>query len=185
MNHSAISVRYARALLEAATEAGLARQVLEDVMSLERYFTEIPAFTDFIESPVIPATEKAALFASISQDFQDLTLRFFRLITEKRRESHIRMMVKNFIRFYRKEAGIMEATLITATEVSDETARQISQDLEKTYQTRVELQKQTDDRLIGGFVLRIDDQQLDASMAEQLRKVREGLEQTLMQKQEG
>jgi F-type H+-transporting ATPase subunit delta len=46
----------------------------------------------------------------------------------------------------------------------------------------VDLTERVNENLIGGFILRIDDRQLDASVATQLRKVREELLQTEINK---
>lgn len=180
MNESAISVRYAKALLEAAKEAKKADQVLKDMLSLDQYFEEIPDFSVFIESPVIPVREKMAFLERISQDFEEMTLRFLQMITKNKRESFIRMMVKNYIRFYRKQQGILEAVLVTAGTVKEETVQVIRQKIKDSFQAEVELHQRTDEAIIGGFVLRIEDKQLDASVESQLKKIRRELGQTLL-----
>lgn len=180
MNDSAISVRYAKALLEAANEAKAADGVLSDMMALEGYFSELPDFIVFIESPVIAMRDKLAFLDKISLDFHEMTKRFLVMITRNKREAYIRLMVKNYIRFYRKEKGILEAVFVTAVQVKVDTVNQIRKALKEAYKTEVELQQQEDEDLIGGFVLRIEDKQLDASVATQLKKIQRELNQTLL-----
>jgi len=47
--------------------------------------------------------------------------------------------------------------------------------IKETLKTSVELEMETKEDLIGGFVIRIDDQQYDASVAQSLRKVKKQL----------
>ena len=55
---------------------------------------------------------------------------------------------------------------------------QIRQSLESEFGGKVALSQVIDDQLIGGFVLRVDDSQYDASIANQLKKIKEKLLQT-------
>ena len=55
---------------------------------------------------------------------------------------------------------------------------QVKKILENEFNAKVELSQKVDEKLIGGFVLRVEDKQYDASISTQLKKIREQLLQT-------
>jgi len=89
---------------------------------------------------------------------------------------------KRFIisHLYREEQGIVEAVLQTADSATEITVDQLKELLKETYKADVEISQETNPDLIGGFVLRIEDQQLDASIAAQLKRVQRELNNTLI-----
>ena len=71
--------------------------------------------------------------------------------------------------------GIQKATVISAKALSTEARTKISALVaEKTNKT-VELTEQIDEDLIGGFILRIGDIQIDNSIESQLRKIKNSI----------
>ena len=72
----------------------------------------------------------------------------------------------------------MSAVITTATDLNPAIISEIQKQLEKQLNAQIELTRKIDSSLIGGFVLRIDDQQVDASIACQLKKVKEKLLQS-------
>lgn len=181
MNESSISVRYAKALYQSASELGISKQVLDDMSVLDGFFQSIPEFTVFLDSPVVKVSEKLSFFKKITKDgFQDLSGRFLELITQNKRESFIRGMIRHYSYLYRKDKGIVEALLQTADTPTEKTVEQLRKLLKETYKADVEMRQETNPEIIGGFILRIEDQQLDASIAAQLQRVQRELNNTLM-----
>ena len=89
-------------------------------------------------------------------------------------------MIRHYSSLYRDDQGIVEAVLYTADTTTDSTVDQLRKLLVETYKADVELSKEIDPEIIGGFVLKIEDQQLDASIATQLKRVQRELDNTLM-----
>jgi F-type H+-transporting ATPase subunit delta len=59
----------------------------------------------------------------------------------------------------------------TAAGLDDQLRKQVYQLVKDSMKSEVELVEKVDDKLIGGFVLRIGDKQYDASVAAALRKL--------------
>ena len=85
---------------------------------------------------------------------------------------------RNLEDLYRQEEGIRTAVLTSSQLLSDSIVLQVQQMLEKEFQSKVELSQKVNPEIIGGFVLRIGDQQYDASILNQLKKIKEQLLQT-------
>jgi F-type H+-transporting ATPase subunit delta len=65
--------------------------------------------------------------------------------------------------------------LTSAQPLNDSLVIQVQKILETEFNAKVELSQKVDQKLIGGFVLRVEDQQYDASLSTQLKKIREQL----------
>ena len=81
----------------------------------------------------------------------------------------------NFLNLYRKYLGITKAELITATTVSKEVLTNIETMLKQMLLTKIEFNQNINPDIIGGFILRIDDQQIDASVKTQLKEFKKQL----------
>ena len=74
-----------------------------------------------------------------------------------------------------KHKGITEAVITTAVKVDSKVKNQISEFISKVFGTKAELKEVIDHDIIGGFILRIDDNYIDASVRNELRKIEKGL----------
>lgn len=179
MNQSKIAVRYAKAFFNLAQKKKLLPDLKEDTQLIEQLAKENVDFILFLESPVIKTSQKIKLLNTIfSGKVNELTIKFLKLIAENKREIHIPGICRNFQELYRKAQGIKSAVITSAIPLRKEIIKQIQSTLESEFKTQVELSGQTKESLIGGFVLRIDDQQVDASLAKRLKMVKEELIKT-------
>ena len=105
----------------------------------------------------------------------ELSLKFLLLITSNKREVHIPGICRNFLELTRKDQNIKSAVLTTATEMDKNTIDKIELLMAKELGAKVELTSQVKTDIIGGMVLRIDDKPYDASVATQLKKIKQQL----------
>jgi F-type H+-transporting ATPase subunit delta len=117
--------------------------------------------------------------ASMKQIFGDrinaITLNFLDLVVKNRREIYLKDISRNFLALCRKDQGILSATLTSATTIEEGSKENLSTLLSKSFNSKIELEEVVDEEIIGGFVLRVEDQQLDASVSTQLNKIKREL----------
>lgn len=179
MDQSKINVRYARAFFMLAKEKGLTSELRNDAALVASVCVESSDFGFLLESPVVKTSQKMKVFKSVfSGKVNELTLNFLLLIAENKREKYIPGIFRVLEDMYRREEGVKTAVLTSAQAMTDEMAEQIRKILEKELEARIELSRKVDESLIGGFVLRVDDKQFDASVSTQLKKIKEQLLQT-------
>lgn len=176
MNESTIAVRYAKALFSLAKE----KQQLPDVVADSKYLTqvaqEVPEFTTFLQSPVLSTRQKQLAFNQLfANNANELTVNFLSLLLKNKREAFLPAILRNFLTRYRQQQGLVDATLTTAIPMSQQQVNQVKEKLAKMLCAKVELALHTNSELIGGFILKMDDKQLDASMASQLEKIKRAL----------
>lgn len=176
MDEGKISVRYAKALMSLAKEKLALEAVRVDMETIQQLFETIPGFIQILESPVIGTKEKRKFFEDVfSNSLYPMTYSFIMLLQKNRREAYLRDIVRNFLDSYRKEAGYKAAKLISAVAIDPATVEQFRALIRKHFNTEVDLTCQVDSKLIGGFVLKIEDQQIDASVATKLKKLKREL----------
>lgn len=179
MDQSAITVRYAKAFFSLAKEKNMLDKAKTDIEMVLGICKQSADFILFLESPVVKSSKKAALIKTIfSKSVNELTLNFLLLITENKREDHIPGICRNFLDLTRKDQNIKSAILTTAAEVSAETTKDIEKLLGKQLNATIELSLKVNPDILGGLVLRLDDNQYDASVATQLKKIKQNLLET-------
>lgn len=176
MDQSKVNVRYAKAFFSLAQEKGLTAELQSDALLVFSVCSSVRDFNTLIQSPVISTTGKVKAIKGIFEGkVHAYTLNFLLLIAQNRRESFIPGIFRYLIDLYRKSEGVSSAVITTAKEMDPSVIRQVREALERSSGAKVELSQVTDPEIIGGFVLRLEDQQYDASVATQLKKIRQKL----------
>lgn len=183
MDHSAITVRYAKAFFTLAKEKSLLSPLKKDIELIADICQHSTDFILLLESPVVKASKKMTLITSIfSEKVSSLTLDFLHLITKNKRESHIPAICHHFLGLTRKDQNIKSALITTATEINKETIKKIKILMEKELDAKIELSSKINPEIIGGLVLRVEDMQYDASVATQLKIIKQKLLETELKK---
>jgi len=173
MDESKIPVRYAKALLSLADDKQVTEAVRDDIALIYQLFETVPGFFQFLESPVIGPGEKRKLFAEVfAKSLNSLTYSFLLLLLTNNREVYLRDISRNFLESYRKLAGFKAAKLVSAIEIDPATVEQFKTLIRKHFDSEVDLTLEVDPKIIGGFILQVEDQQIDASVAAKLKKLK-------------
>lgn len=176
MDQSKINVRYAKAFFTLAKEKGLTFELRKDAGLIASVCATSRDFILMLESPVVKSSQKIEALKLIFQSkVNALSLNFLVLITENKRENYIPGIFRNLEDLYRQEEGIKSAVLTSAQPLNEALVLQVQKILETEFKAKVELSQKVDANLIGGFVIRVDDKQYDASLSTQLKKIREQL----------
>lgn len=176
MNEGKISVRYAKALLQVALEKKNIESVRKDIELVLATCQQSAELDVILKSPVLKVSEKLtvlkkAFSAAVSAD----TLAFIELLVKNNREAHLASCCRVFLDLYKKELNIRTVTLTSVSPLSNEQKSVIVKQIEQHLSAKVELIEKIDSSILGGFVLRIDDQQIDASVAYKLHQVKQAL----------
>jgi len=175
MNESKISVRYSRALFQIAVEKKLLDKVSEDMLFISE-ICKMNEVKEVLESPIIVASKKKKIFHSfLEKNIQNITLELVDLLIKNGRESFLPAVARVFRDETLKYKGITETYLTTAVPVNDKTRKEISEMISSVFKTKVELKETVDKDIIGGFILKVNDNFIDGSIRNKLRKIRKDL----------
>ncbi len=172
MDIGAISTRYARALLKAATAGGLDTEVYQDMMTLAKSYLEVERLRQAVENPMLSKDKKAGLLAAAAGAHPSvLTRNFINLVLKEGRENVIQFMANAYVTLYRKQKNIIRGKLTTATRVSAQTEQKMRQMVEHKTNGTVEFESEVNPDIIGGFILEYDTYRMDASVKSQLNTI--------------
>lgn len=179
-----VASRYAKALLELAVENNELEQVHGDMLRMLQYADQNPDFLDAIQSPVISSEHKLKVIHSLAgKQTSSLSLKFFDLVSKKGREGILPEMASGFHRLYNEHHGIQKADVVATVQLDDALRKSLKDIvMEVSGKDKVELIERIDPKLIGGFILRIEDRQLDESIKSKLQQLRLGFTQNLYEK---
>ncbi len=176
MNQSLVSVRYAKALFKLSEEKEVLEDVYKDIQLLSDHCANEADLCEIVHSPIIKPEKKKTFFKLVyGEAIKPLTLGLLNLIVENNREEILDYVFRNFISFYRERKNIKSVTLYTAIEIEGEFQQDIKEVIAKELNCIVELSVVIKPDLLGGFILKVDDKMVDASIIGKLKKVRNQL----------
>ncbi len=171
-----VASRYAKALLDLAIEKGQLEAVYADMLRVKDVCESSKEFVTFLNSPIIKSDKKASTIKAVFEGkLNAITSGFLAIVTAKRREAVIPEMANDFIEQYREHKNILTAVITSASGL-DAATKQKALDLVKAQaKGEVELIEKIDTSIIGGFVLKVGDKQLDRSVSRQLSNLKKEL----------
>jgi F-type H+-transporting ATPase subunit delta len=173
MSETRVASRYAKSLIDLAQEKGLLEQVHGDMQLFAKTAKDSRDFSLFLGNPIINHGKKLAVLRGLfTGKVSDLTLRFFLLITEKNREAMLVDVAHAFIRQYNELKGIEKAQVTTAVPLSAEARTQLNQKVALMTGKTIQLEEKVDPAIIGGFLLRVGDKQVDDTIRTSLRALK-------------
>jgi len=174
MPNARLAGRYAKSILDLATEQGQLEAVYADMKYLQAVCKASSEFVSVLRSPIIKADQKNGIINAITKDKVSLlTHSFTNLLVKKAREASLPEMATAFIEQYNAIKGIHQVTLTTAVDISDEMKKSIEDKVKAENKfVSVELTTKTDASLIGGFVIEFNNNLLDASIARDLKDIK-------------
>ena len=172
MNLSHIAIPYAKALFDLAVERKVLDETVGDMRLIAQTCHENRDLRLVLSSPVVATGKKVKILQLIFEGkISKLTMSFLLIIIRKKREAIIPGLASEFIELYKDFKGILTTYLNTADHISDETRDKLTTLLSVQTGKQIDLVQSIDPELIGGFILRWKDQQYDASILHQIKKL--------------
>lgn len=175
MNSSKVAIRYAQALLELAVENNSLDAVSRDMQYLAQVNADNRDFQLLLSSPVIKADKKIAVLNEIFGSFEKVSTTFVELIAKNGRENILPEIADAFNALVKAHKGIVPVTLTSAAKLDDAVKKQIVSKISASIKGTVEITEVIDPSLIGGFIVKMGDTQIDASIASKLSQLKQRL----------
>jgi len=173
----AIARRYAKALLMIGKEDGRAESYKDELDGVTRLIQSNRELEQAITNPLHDATARKKVLNAVVEklELSRVMKSFITLLFDKGRIGFL----DGINAFYQELAdelkGVARATIVSATELSEEAVEKIRQGLSRRTGKEVILDVKQDPGLIGGIVTRIGDLVLDGSVKTQLLNMRDSL----------
>ncbi len=176
MNEGVIAARYAKALLKYVQESGAGEEVYSQACLLVQKMQQVPQFSDYVRKhPEVDLDRRLELIeAALETPLSDGMKKFVTLVYAHKRMPLFLRMLYSFIDQYRQNAGIKVGRLVSAEHVPGLRER-LEAMLSQYTGAIVQLEEDLRPDLLGGFIVEIDGMLLDASVREQIRRIRREL----------
>ncbi len=174
MNEGLIPQHYAKALYKLAEERHNTSTVYEEMKTLANSFAANPGLQKVLSNPFVKREDKEKLLISAAGENVEADYRsFVELIINRERCEFAYQMALSYCDIYRKTNDIARVRIITAANIGNEQMQEIRNVVEKTFPTlKLEFSYDVNPDLIGGFVIDVDGQRLDASISNEIEQLR-------------
>lgn len=173
MSDIRVASRYAKSVIDLAIEKGCLDEVHTDMLLLANVCNENRELVSLLKSPIVKSDKKYNVLSSIfTGKVNALTLAFFKIITQKGREQALPSISEEVHNLYNELKGIQKAQVITASALNDELRNEFKSLVVSSTGKTVELTEKIDEDIIGGYILRIADKQIDESIKSKLNKIK-------------
>jgi F-type H+-transporting ATPase subunit delta len=171
--------RYAKSFLDLALEQGVLEKAYADMKYIAEVCKTNSDFRTFLKSPIIKTDKKQAVLKEVfSGKLDKVTDAFVQLITAKKREIYLAEIAEEFLNQYNAKKEILKAVVTTANGIDEATRKKVLELVKGTGQNEVILEEKINKDLIGGFIIRVGDKQIDASIARKLNNLKRGFSES-------
>ncbi len=169
---SRAAIRYAKAILEFATDANKAAAVNEDMKSIGTTINSNQELSDFLSNPIIKQEVKNAALKEVFSSVQPETNNLFDLLLENKRFEILSTISSEYSTLFDANNGVQSATVTTAIAMTPELEQQVLAKIATFSSKKITIENTVDPSIIGGFILRIGDMQYNASVANKLQELK-------------
>lgn len=166
---------YAKALFDAAKANDRLEAVRADFAEFAEALESSPELRNLLRNPQVDVRAKRAGLDAVFADADELFRNFLRVTADKGRLGDVEGIHHEFERLVADDERVLDVELVTAYELSDAEAKEISDQIERASGRRVEARRSVDPSLIGGIVLQAGSFRADASVRGRLAALRQEL----------
>lgn len=170
---------YVQALMATAENVDQAVAVRDELASVQRLMSEVPALGKMAAHPGVPMTEKERTLevVALHLGLQPVTRRFLGSLLRRYRLARLGDIVDGITELLNRELGVAVARVASAGALSEQEQDELRRALEAKLEKRVELRLEVDAELLAGFVVQVESQRWDASLKGQLERLTHELAQ--------
>lgn len=173
MSFSKVAVKYASTLYSSISAVPEFENIFQDAEDILRVFDENPNLKRIIGIPVFKDSDKLAILMKIFEGKVDESLTgFIGFLAKKERISNTYDVFQAFLKVSDKDRGFKRVEITSAFEFDPEESARIKKELEDYFMCKLKVSVKTDPGLVGGFIARTDEIIIDASVRNQLKKLR-------------
>lgn len=167
-----IAQPYAQALMSVAQSKNLTEEFGNDARSLIDLLQNSQQLRNLVDNPFISPETKKAVISQIGEGGNPYLRNFLLLLVDKRRIFFLDQILKQYLALLRQLNQTVLAEVSSAIPLTPEQEQAIKERvIAITNARQVELETKVDSELIGGVIIKVGSQVIDASLRGQLRRL--------------
>tara|TARA_B100001123_G_scaffold258575_1_gene288197 strand:+ start:178 stop:708 length:531 start_codon:yes stop_codon:yes gene_type:complete len=172
---SRAAIRYSKAIFQIAKESNNLPNIKDDMDSIISAHESSEDFKKLINNTLINYSDRKEILSTVISKMNEKTNNLIDLLITNKRLSILYDIAHGFNDIYNRENNIERATVITATPISDKIKTQVLKKLQKLSNKSVEIENIIDETILGGFILRYENREYNASFSQRLSKLKSEL----------
>ena len=173
--HSQTAIAYARSLLELANEQNAAESINTDLQQLREALESDPTFGHFLRSPSISDDERLGVLKRAASGAPQLLNNFLGVLGNHGRLGILPEVAAAYDELLGEQLGKIEVDVTVARQLSPDQLEEVRRKVSAALKKDAVVHQYVDESIVGGLILRVQDQLIDASVRSQLRAMREQL----------
>jgi F-type H+-transporting ATPase subunit delta len=174
--HLAVARIYSQAILDLAEKQGISDEVGEELQELARLVAQNPEFADFLASPLVDAGERQATLEKLLRGrVSDLLVNALQVVNRKERMLLVPAIAETYRQELRDLRGRVDVLVKTPVALPEGLREKLRAAVTRFTGRQPDLIEKVEPGLLGGMVVQIGDDKIDASVASKLKGVSEAL----------
>lgn len=171
-----VAYRYAKAIFDTAVQAKVEEQLFQDFQFVDKVFASTPELTSMARKPIISSLKKKRIYESIFKGkISDLALSSLFFLVDKSRDYLIRSIIAQYQKLYYYIKGYLPIEIYFAVEISQDLRTKIIEKIEENTGKKIVPKIIINPKILGGFILKINDWVFDTSLQNKLKILYEDL----------
>jgi F-type H+-transporting ATPase subunit delta len=175
MSSTRAAIRYAKAILDIATSKSLALAVSQDMTLIASTINDNLELSTFIQNPTMSVEVKQSALLEVFASVNSVTKSLFRLLFENKRFEILESVAVQYNNLFDLANGVQVAKVTTAIAMTPELETKVLAKIATLSSKKITIENTIDPAIIGGFILRIGDNQYNASVANRLQVLKREL----------
>jgi F-type H+-transporting ATPase subunit delta len=174
---ASLAGRYASALFDLARDERQIDSVGRSLEALNQALADSKDFAELIASPLVSREEAGKALAALAQQLQldPITTNFVGVLARNGRKNELRAVIRAFRRLAAEHRGEATAEVVTARPLNDDQIGALRQQLRARAGRDVNIDAQVDPTILGGIVVKLGSQQIDASIRTKLNRLAQAM----------
>ena len=175
MKESRAAIRYAKAIFSLANESDMSLRVYEDMLFYIDLSSNEKSFSEMLANSVINTKSKHDIILSFNNNTSALSKNLIGLLISNKRLSILVDVCNAYKSLYEKANNMTKAIVVTALPITDNIREAALLKINSISSKKVEINNIIDKNILGGFILRYDGKEYNASLSNKLQKIKKEL----------
>ena len=170
---ASLAGRYASALFDLARDQRQIDAVSRSLDALNQALLDSREFAELIASPLVSREEAGKAFGALAPqlNLNPITANFLGVLARNGRKAELRAIIRAFRRLAADHRGETTADVITAHPLNDDQVAALKAQLRARAGRDVTIEAQVDPSILGGIVVKLGSQRIDASIRTKLNRL--------------
>ena len=174
---ASLAGRYASALFDLARDQKQIESVGNSLDALNQALVDSKDFAELVDSPLVSRDEAGKAFAAIAPQLKldPITANFVAVLARNGRKNQLQPVIRAFRRLAAEHRGETTAEVVTAHPLKDDQLAALKQQLRARAGREVAVETRIDPEILGGIVVKMRSQMIDASIRTKLNRLAEAM----------